>query len=146
MRLRPATDADKGLFFDWKNDPEAVKYSLLQVAVTPEEHDRWWATTQDRRYILESHEEEPIAIARLGIVDTEAEVSIIVDPRRRGVGYGTGTLWGVRNEAVRLGMKKLVARIVPLNTVSLRTFLGAGYVVTAVKAAGPIHLVLECEL
>lgn len=137
LTLRPATDADREFFFDLRNDPVAVKYSLMQTAVTPDEHASWWAMTADRLYVMGD-----VGYVRLGIGAGQTVVSIAVAAAKRGQGYAGMMLKLVHAEAVRLGVTRLVAHILPGNTPSLRAFLRAGYEITQV-APGPTHLVLE---
>jgi RimJ/RimL family protein N-acetyltransferase len=137
LTLRPATDADREFFFDLRNDPVAVKYSLMQTAVTPDEHAQWWANTREFRYVMED-----IGYVRLGVGAGRAVVSIAVAAPKRGKGYARLLLRLAHEEAARLGVTRLVADILPANTPSLRAFLRDGYEVTQV-VPGPTHLVLE---
>src|ERR1035438_6256290 len=41
VTLRPATEDDSGVLLEWRNDPEAVRFSVSGRAVTPVEHREW---------------------------------------------------------------------------------------------------------
>lgn len=122
LTLRPATDADSWYFFSLRNEPTAVRMSRRGV-VTPAEHDRWWRTTSDMRYVAEVDGRE-VGTLR---VSSEGTVSIVVAAAERGKGWGPLMLEAVLPRAKAAGIERLFAEVAPENTRSQRAFLKAGW-------------------
>lgn len=122
LTLRPATDADSWFFFSLRNEPTAVRMSRRGV-ITPAEHDLWWRTTSDLRYVAEVDGRE-VGTLR---VAADGTVSIVVAATERGNGWGTRMLEDVVPRAREAGITRLFAEVAPENERSQRAFLRAGW-------------------
>ena len=95
LTLRPATLDDEALLLGWRNDPEAVRYSVTGRTVTPGEHADWLARhLGDPGMHLWIAEERAIPVGQVR-VDAEAgigTVSIAIAPSERGRGLGSAAL------------------------------------------------------
>ena len=120
MILLPATDADSDYFFTLRSDPAAALMSRRLVP-TRAQHDRWWAETHDLRYVAwvgDPHTQR-VGTIRVG---THGEVSIVVDPLSRGLGYGPRMLEMLEPLAKAEGYETLLAEIAYDNVRSQRAF------------------------
>jgi RimJ/RimL family protein N-acetyltransferase len=123
MILRPATALDSDYFFALRCDPVAARMSRGRPPTT-HEHARWWVSTKDLRFVAE---DEGICVGtlRLGV---DGLVSIIVDPKVRGQGYGPRMLAALEPYAKEAGIHTMLAEILYENVASQRCFLNAGWV------------------
>jgi UDP-2,4-diacetamido-2,4,6-trideoxy-beta-L-altropyranose hydrolase len=132
LRLRRATEADCQLLWEWCNDSTVRAHSFDAQSVTFAEHRRWLGRKiADARCVLLiacNGGAAPLGQIRYDLKDGEAIVSVSVDERVRGSGYGT--------EMLRMSAAKIFAQtdvsaihafIKPDNTGSLRAFARCGY-------------------
>lgn len=118
--------------FAWRNDPDAVRFSISGRAVTADEHKRWLGRVLDdpastRLWIAEQHG-EPIGQVRLDISAGVGTVSIAVDPGRRGRGVGTAMLRALTASVhAGDGPRHLVALVRSDNPASLHAFEAATF-------------------
>ncbi len=151
MILRPAVDSDRDLTFAWANDPLTRAMSFSTAPIAAEDHARWFAkalTGVVRRLFIAEYEQEPFGILRIDFLDPEhraAEVGINLAPSARGRGLALPALAALSRVARELGVEKLVARIKPENTASIRSFEKAGYRPTS-SAAEEASLCYELSL
>jgi RimJ/RimL family protein N-acetyltransferase len=123
MILRPATALDSDYFYVLRGDPVAARMSRRR-APTLKEHLKWWDMATELRFVAED-EEGCIGILRLA---PDGLVSIIVEQRRRGQGYGPRMLAAVEPFAKEAGIHTMLAEIAYENVASQRCFLNAGWV------------------
>jgi spore coat polysaccharide biosynthesis protein SpsF len=131
VRLRPAGSADGRLLLAWRNDPDAVRFSLTGRAVGPVEHKDWLAARLDRpgvRIWIGIVDELPVGHIRIEVTDAVATVSLGLDPRARGHGHGTAMLELVQS-ALREDRQadRIDAMVHRDNRSSLITFERAGF-------------------
>lgn len=146
LHLRPATNGDRVLLWEWANDPASREASLNTATIPWDEHDAWFdhCLADDDTHIFIG----VVGERAVGQVRFEAQsngtirVSLSVDRDHRGLGYSRQLLRdGVRRlHAARQG--PMVAQIREANTASLRCFLGEGFDVTR-RSEGIVHLRLD---
>jgi RimJ/RimL family protein N-acetyltransferase len=129
--LRPAGGADADLLLRWRNDPDAVRFSVSGRAVTVEEHCAWMAArladTATRLWIAQEGG-APVGQVRLDVSDGTATVSIAVAPEHRGAGLGSEMLRALLSLiAGDSAVLRLRALANPDNAASLRIFQKAGF-------------------
>ncbi len=133
VRLRPASEDDCEILWQWANDP-GVRSASFSVAPIPwETHVEWFkgklADVRCHIFIALDENDQPIGQIRFDAVnEREAQVGISIDKRHRGVGLG--------QRLIQLGVEK-VSRTTPLrvidalikigNTASIKAFEGAGF-------------------
>ena len=140
MKLRLATPDDWARLFDWRNDPETIAQSWSDAPVETTEHQAWLEKTladkRARLFIAEDTERSLIVgTGRLDIRGKKVELSLTIDPRHRGKGYGTLMIDAllVRAGGLTPLPERAVAAVKPGNSASLRAFAANGF--TPVKWA-----------
>lgn len=143
MRLRSASESDRRLLLEWRNDPETRAASLNQDAVSDADHDAWFARVlvdPDVFVYVGEVDGEPVGTVRFDLDQDRrvAEVSINVGPAHRGRGLARALLQhsvdAVRDE-LGAGVTFL-ARIRPVNTASIRLFEHLGFLQAGVDEDG----------
>ena len=131
VTLRPATEDDSGVLLEWRNDPEAVRFSVSGRAVTPVEHREWLlGRLADPGTFLWIAQQAGTAVGqvRVDVEDGIGTVSVAVAPSQRGRGFGSAVLQAmvVEMEPVA-GVRRLRALAHAENTASIRAFERAGF-------------------
>lgn len=129
--LRPATHADAALLLEWRNDPEAVRFSLTGRTVGASPHASWLAArlagNTPRLWIAEEGR-DPVGQVRVDLDGATGTVSIAVAPAHRGKGVGTGILHALLVEMeADPEVGTLQATVHADNAASLRAFERAGF-------------------
>lgn len=130
--VRPAEPDDAARLLEWRNDRDAVTSSLTGAAVEPGEHARWFERVlrdPDRVLLIGVSEGSPIGMCRFDIDGDSAEVSINLDPVRRGQGLAVPLL-SAGIEALHdraANVKRLTAQVRAGNSASVRLFTRAGF-------------------
>jgi RimJ/RimL family protein N-acetyltransferase len=91
LTLRPATQADAQLLFDWRNDPVTRRNSIDTGEVAWHDHVRWLAASlsrSDRQLLIAERGVEPVGTVRLDHVGDRCTLSWTVAPSQRGRGIG----------------------------------------------------------
>ena len=132
VALRRATGRDADLLFEWRNDPDAVRFSVTGQTVSPSDHAAWIsrriADPGTRLWIAEEAG-EAVGQVRVDIEGAEGTVSIGVAAGRRGRGLGTAILEAMVVELEHDGsVRRLRALVHAENRASLRAFERAGFV------------------
>jgi RimJ/RimL family protein N-acetyltransferase len=130
--VRRVSAADRDVILEWANDPTTRSNSFTPDAISSAEHERWFARRladpDTRIWILESRSGVPVAQVRYERAGSAAEIGISVSPAERGKGHGTAILIATAELAIReLGVRELVALVLPGNPASMRIFEKAGY-------------------
>ena len=131
VTLRPATTDDAGRLLDWRNDPEAVQFSVSSREVTPGEHRDWLsarlADPSTHLWIAE-HAGDAVGQVRVDVQDGTGTVSVTVAPSRRGRGFGSAILAAMVLEMQRLGDASTLRALAHAeNSASIRAFERAGF-------------------
>jgi UDP-2,4-diacetamido-2,4,6-trideoxy-beta-L-altropyranose hydrolase len=131
VTLRSATAGDEALLLLWRNEPDAVRFSVTGRGVTPEEHAAWLARRlgdpSTHLWIAEEHG-TPVGQVRLDVEGTTGTVSIAIAPTHRGRGMGTAALQAMVIETERdPGVTHLRALVHADNPASARAFELAGF-------------------
>jgi len=93
LQVRPVTDKDLMLIFEWANDPLTRKMSFDQTPIPLESHNKWFRAVLDSStthlFIVETFASEnwiPIAQVRF---DEDGEISMSLASEYRGQGLAT---------------------------------------------------------
>jgi RimJ/RimL family protein N-acetyltransferase len=96
VRLRPATAADCRRWWEWRNEPEVRRVSFHGGEIPFEAHCGWFRLALDdarrRLLIVENAEHDAVGFVRLDFAANKAEISLGLDSRRRGQGYGEAAI------------------------------------------------------
>jgi ribosomal protein S18 acetylase RimI-like enzyme len=91
-----------------------------------------WQRDDDARAHLLMADDEPVGYGELWLDAQENEIElarIIIAPGARGKGLGRTLVRGLLSEAAQAGYSNILMRVHPANTVALRCYQGAGFVV-----------------
>jgi UDP-2,4-diacetamido-2,4,6-trideoxy-beta-L-altropyranose hydrolase len=135
VTLRGAVDDDAGRLLEWRNDMDAVRFSVSGRPVTAEDHRRWFAARRDdpqgRLWIAEDGG-TPVGQVRVDINDGVGVVSVAVAAEHRGRRIGSEMLRAMVAEVSADGaVRTLRALVHPENGPSIRAFERAGFQLTA---------------
>lgn len=125
MILRPARPDDARDVWVWRNDPLARAMSLNTDEVSWSTHEAWFARAiQDtaRRLLIGERDGQKVGMVRFDFGEV-TEVSISLDPARRGQGLGFALL----EAGVAQTTGDLYASIREENLASRRIFERAGF-------------------
>lgn len=134
VRLRPADQDDCQRLWEWRNETVTRESSFNTRPVPYQDHQSWFsrklADPATKIFIAEDAEGRQIGYVRFDIQENHAEISVSVDQRERGKGYGP--------IAIRLGSDELLssksvkcisALVKATNPASIAAFRRAGFVV-----------------
>jgi RimJ/RimL family protein N-acetyltransferase len=131
VTLRPATALDAALLLEWRNDPDAVRFSVTGRGVTPAEHVDWLAARlgdPDTRLWIAEEDGEAVGQVRVELGNGTGTVSIGIAPAHRGRGIGSAALQAMLLEIERdPQVRRLRAVAHAENTASRRAFERAGF-------------------
>ena len=130
LRLRPAGEHDKELFFNWANDPEVRKQSIQSEPISWEHHQVWFAGKlsdfKSRLFVLMAGS-LPVGQIRFDQREEEALIDYSLDPFVRGRGWGA-RLIAMGNAVIRqITPIRLRADIKVGNHASHAVFLRLGF-------------------
>ena len=116
----------------WRNDPATVAAALSARTVAPAEHKNWLdqvlGNPDTALLIVEIDAGLPIGTVRLDRRDDLVELSLTLDPGRRGLGLGGPVIeFGVECARQVYGPSKVIARVRPENIASMKSFARAGF-------------------
>ena len=127
LTLRPATEADAQLLFDWRNDPVTRRNSLDTAEIVWHDHLRWLGASlsrSDRRLLIAEQGLDPVGTVRLDHAGDQCILSWTVAPSRRGRGIGKAM---VRRAVAEAGVATLFSSIKDDNIASIRIAEGCGF-------------------
>lgn len=111
-----------------RNDPESRRMSRQSLPISTDDHVRWLASTKDVNFIAEERDQR-IGVLRFIRHPHETEVSIIVAPEQRGLGYAERMLRLAADEMHDpMFVFPLVGYVRTDNERSQRAFTRAGWV------------------
>ncbi len=145
LDLRRAGQPDSEMLLVWRNDPATVANSLSRKAVDPDEHKAWLERVLDDAdttlLIVEIDAGLPIGTVRLDRQGDTVELSLTIDPGRRGLGLGGPVIeFGVECARQVYGARTVVAKVRPDNQASLRSFARAGFANEGADPSGAFEL------
>jgi RimJ/RimL family protein N-acetyltransferase len=131
VTLRPARNDDAGRVMEWRNDGDAVRFSVTGRPVSAAEHRRWFTAMLadgDVRLWIAEEAGEAVGQVRLDVTEATGTVSIAVAREHRGRGLAVTMLRAlIEVVAAEGGLGRLKALTHPDNVASLRAFEGAGF-------------------
>ncbi len=132
LRLRLVREGDCRLLFEWAVDPVARVASFHSVAISWEDHARWFAERlQDPHsviYIGENAAGEAVGLVRFQIKGDSAVLSVNVAPEFRGQGWGRELIAFSTRSLVRVrSVRRIDALVKPGNQASVRLFETSGF-------------------
>jgi RimJ/RimL family protein N-acetyltransferase len=151
LRLRQAREGDSKLLWEWANDPGVRAVSFGSEPIPWKRHVEWLRSRLDDpncvMYIAIDSKGEPIGQVRYDIHEDEAVISISVDQRFRGRGYGSAAIQlASRDILQRPTIEVIHAYVKQDNEASVRAFAKAGFSemgMAVVRGHQAIHLVLR---
>jgi UDP-2,4-diacetamido-2,4,6-trideoxy-beta-L-altropyranose hydrolase len=150
LTLRRAREEDCRLLWEWANEPWTRSASFSSEPIGWEEHIKWFKAKLDDShcyfYLATDVSDQPIGQARYELKDGEAVVSVSIDSRFRGKGYGRALISLSANQLLRdQNLTAIHAYIKPENRTSIRVFESAGYTsvgVITVNGDPALHFIL----
>lgn len=133
IKIRSAKENDSKDIFEWRNNELTRQMSHTSEIIEWENHNRWYSNSLNSQsrilLICEDNRNEKIAIIRFDISESNAIISINLNPNQRGKGLAKPCLIGsiefFSNEYTEI--KNLIAEIKEDNIASQKTFLGIGF-------------------
>lgn len=133
IKIRSAKENDSKDIFEWRNDELTRQMSHTSEIIEWENHSRWYSNSLDSEsrilLICEDDRKEKIAIIRFDISESNAVISINLNPTQRSKGLAKSCLI----ESIEffskeyIEIKNLIAEIKEENIASQKTFLGIGF-------------------
>lgn len=135
--LRTAGQSDMELLFGWINDDDVRRNAFDEHLISKEEHEKWFSKAMTNQnvliYILMLND-KPIGQCRLTINNGIADIDYSIDKAMRGRGIGKIILDLTEREVREncTNIKKLIGRVKPKNTASVKCFERNGYSKTSI--------------
>jgi RimJ/RimL family protein N-acetyltransferase len=131
VTLRPARSDDAERVREWRNDGDAVRFSVTGRPVSAAEHQRWFTAILaggDVRLWIAEEAGEAVGQVRLDVTEATGTVSIAVAGEHRGRSLAVSMLRALIEVVAADGdVRRLTALTHPDNTSSLRAFERAGF-------------------
>lgn len=132
IRLRRVKESDKSLLWQWANMPEVRSASFSTSIIPWEEHIQWFASKlKDPNcffYLALNNMDESLGQVRFDIDGAESVISVSLDAKYRGRGYGSQLIMLATQKLFQTSDVQLVhAYIKEENLASIRAFLKAGF-------------------
>jgi UDP-2,4-diacetamido-2,4,6-trideoxy-beta-L-altropyranose hydrolase len=130
--LRPAALEDAAAAHRWRNDARTRRHFRDPSPVAWESHLEWWSRSlQDgaRRLLIACCGTWAIGSVRFDVAESDAEISLYVDPELTGLGLGRGLLEAAKRwvDERMSGVRRIVAEVLPDNLASMNAFRAAGF-------------------
>ena len=151
INLRPVAAKDCRLIWKWANNPEARAASFNSEIIKYNDHLKWFKSKINDKncyfYIAENRNKEAVGQVRYDVEGIKATISINLDRKFRGQGYGSLLL--------RLSSKKIFnllevtvidAYIKKKNVASFKAFQSAGFIYkkdALIEGQHAAHFILE---
>ena len=133
LTLRPATENDATLLWEWVNDDAVRAASFRSEPISWRDHLAWFRARQaDPRchfWLVLGPDEMPIGQVRFDVDDTgAAEVDVSIARAERGRSHAAAALRLASEQLfATTAVKTIVAHVKPENAISLRAFERAGW-------------------
>jgi UDP-2,4-diacetamido-2,4,6-trideoxy-beta-L-altropyranose hydrolase len=130
--LRPVSEVDFRVIWEWANDPATRANSFDSAAIPWEQHREWCQSKMnDARcsfWIASNHDLEQVGVVRFDCEHGEVTISLSVAPHARGMGYGRKIIESACDRVFQSSAANLVrALIKPTNKASIKAFERAGF-------------------
>ena len=133
--LRPLEAGDRDRLLAWRNQPEVARWMYSDHAITPQEHERWFAgalADARRRYWIIEADSRPVGLANLYDLAPEqartAWAYYLADPSTRGQGIGAYVeYWVIEHVFGTLKLDKLWCEVLIDNEPVWRLHEGFGF-------------------
>ena len=130
--LRPVSDSDIELLWEWANDPVTRQNSFNSAKIPWGEHSAWCqkklSDADCRLWIASNGGSAPVGCVRFDCEESEATISLTVAPSSRGKGYGAKIIQQACDRLLADSSVRLVhAYIKPNNIASVKVFEAAGF-------------------
>jgi UDP-2,4-diacetamido-2,4,6-trideoxy-beta-L-altropyranose hydrolase len=153
LRLRHVREADRSLLWEWANEPQVRAASFSTDIISWEQHVQWFAAKQKDPncvfYFALNEAETPLGQVRYDIDGTEATISISLDAKYRGQGYGSQLITLASQKLCQtLPVQLIHAYVKERNDTSARAFLKAKFIedkIIFVHDQPARHLILSRE-
>jgi UDP-2,4-diacetamido-2,4,6-trideoxy-beta-L-altropyranose hydrolase len=146
--LRPATETDCDLYFEWANDSEVRRNAVQTGPIARESHVQWYRnklqSTCSKLYLAMDLDDRPVGQVRFdrnaqGV--WEVDLSVPRELRARGLG---GRMFRLALLTFRFAVKEpVLARVKPGNDKSARIFRRLGFLEISNDPAGFLQFVLQ---
>lgn len=134
LRFRGIRESDAETIVAWRSDPANYRFFFNAKPITLEEHlawfDRYLGDSTRYDFMMMGEGDEPIGTAGFSsIASGSCEISYMIgDMEARGKGYAKETVRRLTEVAFNeLGVKEVVARVVPGNDASVAVLMGSGF-------------------
>jgi RimJ/RimL family protein N-acetyltransferase len=132
FQLRPATQQDALLLWQWANDPMTRRNSFKSEPILWTTHESWCAgkiTSPDSRFWILEYRHVPVGQVRYDRMHSKtAQVSVSIAPAYRGRNFGATLLLLTADVAGReLGVDNVEGTAFVENVASRRAFIKAGF-------------------
>lgn len=153
IRLRLVREEDKFLLWEWANAPEVRAASFSTNSISWEQHVQWFASKQKDPncvfYLAINEADTPLGQVRFDVDGTESTISICLDAKYRGQGYGSQLITLASQKLCRrLPVQLIHAYVKEENDASAHAFLNAKFLedkITFVHDQPARHLILSRE-
>lgn len=141
IRLRRVREADGQMLWEWANDPAVRAVSFSPDPIPWLQHLKWLRAKLDDSHgvfcIAVSEEELPIGQVRCDVNGHEAVISIGLDARCRGKGYGSAVIRQAARKLFQVSEARIIhAYVKAENDASLKAFSKAGFNKTGSRVIG----------
>ena len=132
LRLRQVGEDNCRLLWEWANDPDVRAVSFSSEPILWEQHAKWFKSKlNDPRcifYIAVNSDDVPIGQIRYDTEDNKAVVSISIDRKFRGKGYGSRLIWLASRRLFDVSdVDTINAYVKQGNEASVGSFVKAGF-------------------
>lgn len=132
--LRPAEKADCKSLWEWRNDSTTREASFVTGIIPYIEHKQWFSRKlQDRtcKIFIVTSNGHKIGYVRFETVKQVARISVSIDRKERGKGYGPSAIKMASDRLLESGqVKRIVAYVKKDNPFALAAFQRAGFSIT----------------
>jgi len=132
IKIRAATSSDCEDIYAWLSDPISLSMFFNGTIPSYEEHKDWFNSSlnnADRKLYIGEMESTKIGVCRFDYKKNNGtvEVSINMNPKSRGSGFGKGFLASSIGNYQKTQRNDLLAKVKPKNRASLKIFKSLGF-------------------
>ena len=132
LHLRPVRESDCQLLFAWANDPATRSASFHSAPIPWQDHRQWFSERlrdpQSVIYIGETRTGEPVGEVRFHLNVERATLSVVVDQKFRGAGWGRELIaFAIRSLARTRPVRQVDAFVKAGNAASIGLFESTGF-------------------